>query len=165
MLIGQILTVISYLVYYISRFLKEKSNIILLGNISKIFTILSFIFLKSYDGIVSTIYSLVRDVCGRLLIKRDLIYKQLSFIVLTIVLVIISSFNFNGLSTLCVDTTMLLNTFGVLFLKPQGMRVMTMIGSLFYSAFQFSIGNIAGFICELGTLTVNFVSYMKYRKK
>ena len=49
-IIGQILTFISYLVFWISRFLKEKNKILALDNISRIFAIIAFIFLGTYDG-------------------------------------------------------------------------------------------------------------------
>ena len=44
-IVGQILTFISYLVFWISRFIKNKHKILLWDNVSRIFAIISFIFL------------------------------------------------------------------------------------------------------------------------
>ena len=161
---GQILTVLSYGIYYFSRFLKEKKNIMLYDNVSKAVTILSFIFLKSYDGIATTIFTLVRNITGRAVINKKLKVKIISFIILLAVMVGMYSVKFAGIGTIAVGISMLFNLVGVIFLGPQGMRICTSCGSVFYIIFQLSIKNTAGGICEFVTLIVNLVSFIKYKK-
>ena len=42
--LGQVLTFISYLVFWISRFVKNKNDILILDNASRIFAIIAFLF-------------------------------------------------------------------------------------------------------------------------
>lgn len=64
-ILGQLLTLVSYLIFWISRFLKSKNNILLLYNISRLFAIIAFIFLGTYDGIKNTLYVILRNVLGQ----------------------------------------------------------------------------------------------------
>lgn len=64
-ILGQLLTLVSYLIFWISRFLKSKNNILLLDNISRLFAIIAFIFLGTYDGIKNTLYVILRNVLGQ----------------------------------------------------------------------------------------------------
>ena len=56
LILGQLLTLISYLIFWISRFMKNKNSILFLDNISRVFAIIAFLFLKTYDGIKNTLY-------------------------------------------------------------------------------------------------------------
>ena len=64
-IIGQFLTSISYGIFWISRFLKKKKDILLLDNISRIFAIIAFVFLGTYDGIKNTLYVILRNFLGQ----------------------------------------------------------------------------------------------------
>lgn len=63
---GQILTLISYLIFWYSRFKKDKKNILLLDNVSRIFAIVAFIFLGTYDGIKNTVFVILRNFLGQI---------------------------------------------------------------------------------------------------
>lgn len=65
-IIGQILTLISYLIFWFSRFLRTKNNILLFDNISRIFAIIAFFVLGTYDGIKNTLYVILRNILGLL---------------------------------------------------------------------------------------------------
>lgn len=69
-ILGQLLTLVSYLIFWISRFLKSKNNILLLDNISRLFAIIAFIFLGTYDGIKNTLYVILRNVLGQVTNKK-----------------------------------------------------------------------------------------------
>ena len=69
-ILGQILTLISYLIFWISRFLKNRKNILFWDNISRIFAIISFYFLNTFDGIKNTLYVILRNVLGQITIKK-----------------------------------------------------------------------------------------------
>lgn len=75
-IVGQIFTTISYLIYYISRFRKKKKDILIMDNISKFFTVLSFVFLKSYDGVSATVYTYIRNKVHNMVVgnKKRVIY-------------------------------------------------------------------------------------------
>lgn len=163
-IVGQIFTTISYLIYYISRFRKKKKDILIMDNISKFFTVLSFVFLKSYDGVSATVYTYIRNKVHNMVVgnKKRVIY---AFWLLLFALIIMLGIKFNGIGTVCVFITMIANLIGVMFLNSQGMRVCTMCGSIFYVIFQITIQNYAGAIGESLTFVVNGVSFSLYFKK
>lgn len=162
---GQILTFVSYLIFWISRFLKNKNNILLLDNISRLFAIIAFIFLGTYDGIKNTLYVILRNVLGQVTNEKKQKYKIITFLLMLILIILMYSFNFNGISTICVGICGILNLYGTIMCNEQGIRIFGMIGSGFYTLFMFFTSNIVGTICEIICFAVMLISYLKYRKK
>lgn len=161
--LGQLLTLISYLVFWISRFIKSKNNILLWDNISRIFAIIAFICLNAYDGIKNTIYVILRNVLGQITNKKEQKYKIITFLSMLVVLVLMYSFNFNGMSTICIAICGILNLYGTIMCDEQGIRIFGMIGSAFYATFMLLTGNIIGNICEIICFIVMLISYLKYK--
>lgn len=142
--VGEILTLISYLVYWKSRFIKSKNNILILDTISRVFAIIAFAFLGTYDGIKNTMYVILRNSLGQVTNKKSINTKIITFIAMLMLLIIIYSFNFNGISTICI-------------------AISGILGASFYAAFMFSTGNIIGTICEIIGFFMVLLSYLKYR--
>lgn len=162
-IVGQFLTFISYGIFWISRFFRKKKDILLLDNISRIFAIISFAFLGTYDGIKNTIYVILRNFLGQVTNTKNKMNRISIFILMLIILVLIYSINFNGISTICVAICGILNLYGVLMCNEQGIRIFGMLGSAFYMAFMIYTNNIVGSICELICFFVMMVSYIKYK--
>ena len=76
-------------------------------------------------------------------------YKIITFFILLMLLILIYSFNFNGISTICVGICGVLNLYGTIMCNEQGLRIFGIIGSSFYAAFMFFTGNIVGTLCEI----------------
>lgn len=163
-ILGQILTLISYLIFWYSRFEKNKKNILLLDNISRIFAIVAFVFLGTYDGIKNTIYVILRNILGQITDKKGNKYKIITFLLMLSILVLMYIFNFNGISTICIAICGIVNLYGTIMCNEQGIRIFGMIGSGFYTAFMLITGNIIGTICEVICFIVMLISYLKYRK-
>lgn len=70
-IIGQILTLISYLIFWISRFFKKKKEILIGDNISRVFAIVAFLFLGTFDGIKNTLYVILRNILGDIVDKKN----------------------------------------------------------------------------------------------
>lgn len=164
-ILGQVFTLISYLIFWISRFLQNKNNILLWDNISRLFAIAAFLFLGTYDGIKNTLYVILRNTLGQITIKKKKNYKIITFFILLMLLILIYSFNFNGISTICVGICGVLNLYGTIMCNEQGLRIFGIIGSSFYAAFMFFTGNIVGTLCEIICFAVMLISYLKYRNK
>ena len=161
--IGQILTLISYLIFWISRFFSKKKEILIGDNISRVFAIVAFLFLGTYDGIKNTIYVIIRNILGEVTEEKSKKYKIIVFMIMLIVLIGTYSFDFNGISTICVAICGIFNLYGVIMCKEQGIRLFGMIGSGFYLAFMVFTYNITGAICELICFVVMLISYFKYK--
>ena len=86
-IIGQILTFISYLIFWISRFIQNKNNILFWDNISRIFAIIAFIFLGTYDGIKNTLYVIIRNLLGQITYKKSRNYKIITLILMLLLLI------------------------------------------------------------------------------
>lgn len=162
--IGQILTLISYLVFWISRFKKNKNNILLWDNMSRIIAILAFIFLKTYDGIKNTVFVIARNTLGQITNKKSRNNKLITFIIMLIILILMYSLDFNGISTIYVAISGILNLCGVILCKEQGIRIFGMLGSIFYLLFMITTGNITGTICEIICFFIMLASYLTYKK-
>ena len=161
---GQILTLISYLIFWYSRFKKDKKNILLLDNVSRIFAIVAFIFLGTYDGIKNTVFVILRNFLGQITDKKKTLYKITTFLLMLSILIIMYVANFNGISTICIAICGIANLYGTIMCNAQGIRIFGMIGSGFYTTFMILTGNTIGIICEIICFTVMLISFLKYRK-
>lgn len=163
-IIGETLTLASFIVYWISRFLKKKNNILFIDIISRIIAILGFYFLHTYDGIKNAVYAIVRNIFGQLTNDKSKKIRTITFLILLIILILIYSFNFNGIGTICVAICGIFNLYGTIMSNEQGIRLYGILGSLFYLAFLFFSQNITGTICETIGIIVKLASYLKYKK-
>lgn len=163
-ILGQILTVISYVVYWVSRFFKTKKQMLLLDIISRIFAIVAFVALKTTNGVVSTLLAIVRNFIGIKIVEKDKKLRVGIFLLCSIIWIIIFMLDFSGLATIFVICCNIINLFGHIVCKEQGVRLFAMIGSGFYASFLFASNNYSGFICEVICFFVILVSYIKYRK-
>ena len=162
-IIGQILTLISYLIFWISRFFKKKKEILIGDNISRVFAIVAFLFLGTFDGIKNTLYVILRNILGDIGDKKNKKYKILTFLIMLCILLIMYSFNYNGISTICVAICGIFNLYGTIMCNEQGIRFFGMIGSFFYMLFLFLTLNYVGTICEIICFIVMLISFFKYR--
>lgn len=80
-----------------------------------------------------------------------------------ILIIIMYSFNFNGISTICIGICAILNLYGTIMCNEQGIRIFGMIGSGFYTLFMLFTNNIVGTLCEIICFGVMLISYLKYK--
>lgn len=156
---------INYIVFWTSRFAKEKKNILILDSISKILTIIGFILLGKYNGIENAVFSGIRNAGAGAVIKKDIKVRAIVFILFFALMATVFLLDFQGIATLCVLITATLNALGAILLKPQGIRLMSVIGSAFYAGFQLFSHVYFGVVCELITFVVSLASYIKYSEK
>ena len=161
-IIGQILTFLSYLIFWISRFEKTKKRMLLEDNICRVIAILAFLSLKTYDGIKNTIYVIFRNILGDKIKQKKT--KIITLIVMLIILISMYLIDFNGISTICIAICGILNLYGTIMCDEQGIRIFGMFGSGFYTMFMIFTGNIIGIICEIICFITMLVSYVKYKK-
>lgn len=162
-IIGQILTLLSYIVFWVSRYMKSKNNMLLYDNISRGFAILAFLCLSTYDGVKNTLFVLVRNTIGQKIIDKSKKVKIIVYVVMSICLCILYISSINKLATICVFICGLFNLYGVIMCDEQGVRLYGFIGGCFYASFLFFTKNYTGFICELICLIVLVTSYLKYK--
>lgn len=161
---GQVLTFISYVVFWLSRYMKSKSNMLFYDNISRGIAIMSFLCLSTYDGIKNTIFVIIRNIVGQKITKQSKKIKAIAFFAMFICLCLLYITSFHKIATICVFICGLFNLYGVIMCDEQGIRLYGLIGGCFYALFLFFTKNYTGFVCELICFIVLFTSYMKYKK-
>ena len=164
-IIGQLLTALSYIFFWISRFKKNKKNMLLWDNFSRLTAIISFIFLGTYDGVKNTLYATLRNILGQVTDNRKKTYRIVTFCAMLLLLILMYIFDFHGISTICIALCGIFNLYGVIMCKEQGIRIFGMIGSVFYALFMIFTKNIIGVICEVICFFVVLASYIKYKKE
>lgn len=162
-ILGEVFTFVSYLIYWISVFKKEKKNMLLYDNLCKIFTILAFIVLKTYDGIANTVLSIIRNIIGNKIKDKNKKTKIFAFCIILIIMGILYAISFSGISTIFVAICAIFNLYGVIMCNEQGLRICGMLGSIFYFCFMIAAKNYTGAACEAITFISTFLSFIKYR--
>lgn len=163
--LGQLLTLLSYTIFCVSRFFKNKDKMLIFDNISRVVTIISFICLGSFNGIQNTIFSFIRNYCGQKLINKTVNAKRVTFVISFMIMSIVYLVSFRGISTIVMFICAVFNLIGVILLDEQGMRLCGLVGSILYSMFLYLIGNNTGFICEIICALVLISSYLLYKNK
>ena len=155
-ILGNILTAISYIIFWTSRFCKNKKKILIVDNISRLITILSFLCLKNLNGIQNTFFVLIRNELGHRVKNKK---KYIAFFIMLAILFFMYYLSFEFPSTIFIAVCGITNLIGVILCETKWLRIWGMIGSIPYILFQLSIKNYAGTICEFITLIIMLYTF------
>lgn len=160
--LGYFFTVLNYVCYCLSRFMKHKKMMLLLDLLAKIFTILGLYCLNSLSGtytfVVMFFFLIVANIKERLNKKWLLWYIFFQFLYLAILYKY-----YEGLSSILVVFTSSVTLFSVWWLPPQQMRIVGGLNCFPFLAYQICIKNWAGLL-EILVILSNLFSFLKYRK-
>ena len=161
--LGYLFTVINYVFYCASRFMKDKKDILFMDLIAKAFTVAGLYCLGSMTGVYSmSLMFLINIVCYYKERKQARL-PFLYWLSLALYFYILYS-TYVGISSVLVFTTSVLTITANWWFPPQWMRLSAVFGCVLYLGYQYSIQNWGG-ILELASLGSNAVSYYKYRKQ
>ena len=157
-----VLKVFNYLFYCISRFKKEKHQILYIDIISKLFVIASLWVFNSMSGVYM--------VSIQLLLLFVVYYKtkknkkwNIGFILSMIALLTIALLQYEGISTILMLLSSICIIIGNWYLKPQHMRLIGIVASCFYLAYCITIKNYVG-VLEIFVIISNISAYKMYLK-
>ena len=160
--LGYIFTAINYLFYCVSRFLRDKKDMLLLDLLAKVFTVLGLYCLGSTSGAYS--FSVIFFVLIATNIKVRLHKKWTAFFILfQILYLLILISTYQGISSILVFTTSSISLFCNWWLLPQKIRFFGGCNSILFLIYQISIKNWAGLL-EIIVMLSNFGAYLKYRR-
>ena len=162
-LFGYFFTVINYICYCISRFVKTKQMMLFLDLVAKIFTILGLYCLGSLSGAYSFIITFFLLIVANIKEKYNQRWMPVYLLFQALYIVVVLFMAFEGVSSILVFINASLNLLCVWWLSPQKMRFLGGINSIFYLAYQICIKNWAGLI-EIAVIYCNFAAYIKYKK-
>lgn len=159
---GYIFTAVNYVFYCVSRFQRDKKDILFLNLFAKFFTIIGLYCLDSLTGAGVMCLSFVACILTYLKEKYDWQLTVFYWILLMLsVLIFVNTFA--GISSVLVFVTLVMNLTANWWFSPQQMRFTASVGSVLYLAYQISIANWAGLL-EIFSFISNTVSYLKYRR-
>lgn len=164
-LISQGFIIIGYLIFFISRFRKNKKSILIIDNISRICFISGYFLFNSVNSIQHTVYGIVRNTIGQALIYSKKVYKILSFVIMFIVLCMMYGLSFNGVSTIMFMLSGSINLFATIFAKEQGIRLGTVFAAICNAIAFLIIGSYASIIGETLCGIMGILSFIKENKK
>ena len=162
---GYIFSAICYITYYIGRFFKKKSSIMISSTITQFFAMLSYFCFGSNVAAINASLAMLRCPC--------IIYKEKKNKDMHWLFAIFAILMFGGIYFCWEGYRSLITTasaFSVLtsewyFKNPQYIRIVSIFATLFDVIFMFIIGNYLGFVCELLVILSNLFSFLKYRKQ
>ena len=156
-ILGYASTLFTYLFFCISRFKKEKHQILFLDFISKLFVIVSLWAFDSMSGVYM--------VALQLLLLFVVYYKtkknkkwHIGFVLSMIALITISFLQYEGITTILMLLSASCNIIGNWYLKPQHMRLIGIASSCFYISYCMILKNYV-VILEIFVIISNISSY------
>ena len=164
--LGYFFTVINYICYCSSRFVREKKWILTLDLIAKVFTIAGLYCLGSMSGALSFIIEFLILIVANIKERRAIgkAANTLLYLVFAAAYVVILVTTFAGISSLLVFASCIITCTSNWWLPPQKMRIVGGFNSFIYLSYQLSIRNWAGLI-EILVIISNFASFARYHKE
>lgn len=162
--VSQGFIIIGYFVFFKSRFRQNKKSILMTDNISRCCFIIGYILIHSINSIEHTVYGIIRNLVGQVLIKHKKIHKIIGFTIMLIILCTMYGISFNGISTIMFILSGLINLFTAVFTKEQGIRLGTVFAAICNIIAFLIIGSFASIIGELFCGLMGFISFVKEMK-
>ena len=160
---GYFFTVINYVCYCASRFMKTKQKMLLFDLVSKVFTVLGLYFLGSMTGVWSFVLTFFWLIAANIKEKYNKRW-MLFFLFFQGCYCAILFYTYAGLSSVLVFLSSTIYLYCVWWLSPQKIRFIGGLNNFIYLAYQISIKNWAGLI-EIFVIISNFTAFFKNRDK
>ena len=161
-ILSQCFIMIGYLIFFVSRFSKNKKSILIKDNLSRSCFIIGYAFLRSINGIEHTVYGIIRNVVGQSLNEKKKKYKIIGFITMLILLCVMYGVSFNNTSTLLLILSGIINLTAIMFYQAQGIRLGTVLASI-CNVIAFVI--IESYISVIGEVLCGIMGVISYIKE
>ncbi len=161
-LLGYLFTVLNYVCYCLSRFMRLKKAMLLWDLMAKVFISMGLYCFGSLSGAYISMAVFFMLIVAN--IRERLNKKWLgSYLFFQALYLVILYYTYIGISSILVVLTVSITLFSVWWLPPQKMRLVGGLNGFTYLAYQISIRNWAGLL-EIFVILSNFISFWKYRK-
>ena len=161
-LLGYLFTILNYVCYCLSRFMKHKISMLLLNLVSKILMIFALYCFNSLSGAYMFFVIFIMLIVVNI---KEYLNKQwtIGYIFFQIVYFAILFYTYAGISSILITITASISLFYNWWLPPQQMRLLGGISDIIYLSYQISIKNWAGLL-EIFAIISNFGAFIKYKK-
>lgn len=160
-IVSQSFIAIGYLIFFVSRFKNSKKNILMTDTISRICFIAGYCLFGSINSIEHTVYGILRNIVGQFLINKNKMNKILAFVLMTIILCVMYSLSFTGISTIMFMVSGMINLFASIFAKEQGIRLGTILAAICNITAFLLVGSFASIAGEILCGLIGILSYVK----
>lgn len=161
-ILGYIFTILNYILYCISRFQKQKKNMVCIELMAKTCMMISLAIFGSLTGANNQIVGFILLIVVNIKEKKEK-NNFMWYLIFELVYIIILFATYQGISSVLTFCVCSITLFNLWWLTPQEMRLIGGMNSLINLTYLLSIGNIAGLLELTGTFS-NFASYIKYEK-
>ena len=155
-LLSQCFILIGYCIFFISRFKKNKDSILLADSFSRGGFLIGYALLGSVNGIEHTFYGIVRNIVGELLVGTKNV-----FLVMLLLLIVMYGESFDGITTIALIMSGIINLYCIVFLDVQGIRLGTVFASICNIVAFIMIGSYVSVIGEVLCGVVGIVSFVR----
>jgi hypothetical protein len=163
-ILAQTIISIGYLIFFYSRFRKDKKSILLMDNLSRTCSIVGYIIFGSVNSLEHTLYGMLRNFLGSKLICKSRKMKILTYVVMLMILFVMYGVSFNGLSTIMFILSAIINLTTVIFLDEQKIRLGTLLAAVCNVTAFAMIGSYVSIVGEAACGVFGLCSYLKFRK-
>lgn len=164
-IVSQLFICVGYVLFFISRFRKEKRNILVMDSVSRVCSIVGYACLGSLNGIEHMLYGVGRNIIGQKLNKSSTAVKVLGFLIMLSLLCTMYGLSYEGLSTIMFVISGSVNLFAVMFCNEQGIRVATLLAALLNIQAFSLLGSYASIVGESLCGGIGVLSYLKERRE
>ena len=133
----------------------------MVDTVSRVCFIVGYYLFGSINSIEHTVYGIIRNTIGQVLILRKRSYKILCFVIMLVILCFMYGLSFNGISTIMFMLSGLINLFTTIFAKEQGIRLGTVFAAICNITAFLIIGSYASIAGEALCGVIGILSFIK----
>ena len=162
--LGYAFTVLGYGTYWIGRFFKKKSTMMYWNSLSSLWLTCQFICFGSVHGAINQSIVILRGISVNFKDRSEKPMHWLFWLFFGVYTVITVVF-WEGIGSIFLLATMILNLFANWYMTPQGIRMESAVASVLYSVFLVCLGNYLALGFEATIIASNIASWIKHRKE
>lgn len=159
--ISQMFIIVGYFIFFISRFRKEKKNILMTDSISRICFVVGYACAHSVNSIEHTLYGIIRNIVGQKLTIKARKIQIIGFVIMLSLLCVMYGISYAGYSTIMFIISGIINLYAAIFMKEQGIRIGTILAAICNIIAFSMIGSYASIAGELLCGTIGAISFVK----
>lgn len=163
--LSQALIIVGYLIFFVSRFQKEKKGILIIDSVSRLCFLAGYFLIRSVNSIEHTLYGIIRNTVGNRIIKKSNVFKITIFIIMLILLCVMYGLSYKDCSTLVFLLSGLINLFAVFFLNEQGIRIGTILAAICNIVAFIIVKSYASIFGEILCGIIGLISFCKENGK
>lgn len=161
-LVGQIFGFIAVILAFIALQMKTHRQVLVMYTMIGISMCINYFLLGAYPGMALNLFGLVRN----WVYSKPGIFKGKWWpAIMTVIMLGIGLFSWNGPQSLLVIAGLLINTYALSFEDPQHLRISILISSPMVLAYDILTFSLGGILLEAFSIVSSIIGLVRYRKQ